>query len=167
MFNRVGMIRFLMGALLLGPMSAFASIVELELERCTKPSGTTTTTHTCTEVEKKLINLRAKRIPAQTLLTNNTKKQMFRHEMKFGQHHVKIGAWKDDPLKSVTVLNISLFEEGRGQIDYNEVSFYDDKRDNYFSIALRPRSNTEFYRLKLKQSPEERTQELNASDTFE
>ncbi len=146
-----------------------ASIVELGLERCTKPSGKTTSVHECKEVEKKLVNIQAKRLPARSLLTTNAKRKMFRHEIELGRHKVKIGAWKDDPLKAVTVLNISLFEEGRGQVDYNEVSFFDDRDDNYFSIALRPRSNIEFYRLKLKQAedrPQLRSKELSTPDTF-
>lgn len=98
MCSRAKIAVFLFVAMALFPGIAFTAIVELGLERCRKPSGATTATHSCEEIETKLINLRAKRVPAQNLLANGVKKRMFRHEMQFGQHQIKIGAWKEDHL---------------------------------------------------------------------
>lgn len=142
---------FLFSAWFLVPI-AKASIVELELEKCVREEKSIESLHSCARVERKLIDIEPKRTPAQTILTANSKKDVFRHELPLGSYRIEIGAWKEDPLKAVTVLNVSLFENGRGQVDYNEVSFFDDRDDNYFSLALRPRSNLEFYRIKIKQS---------------
>ena len=136
---------------LLAPIEAWTADFQMELDHCTRKKGKVSLVYDCKMVTKKDISINVRKPSGRNILTGSDKKSVFRQEFKIGSHRIAIGAWKPDPIGALTVMNISLTEVGKGQIDYNETSFFDDKNGNYLSIALRSNSQSEYYRLKLRQ----------------
>ena len=129
---------------------ASANRLQFNVELCSKSSASDLV-HKCKPVSDKELFVRFDRGAVKPMLTASDKRQFFRHSIQLGDDEISIGAWKPDPIEALTVINVSLSQNGRGQIDYNEVSFFDDKGKNYASFSLRPHTRGAFYRIKLNQ----------------
>lgn len=145
---------------------AYAARFALQLERCTRTNSDPSSIHECKSVASRDIDVDVNSVSRKPLLTGSEKRRMFRYEENIGGHQIAIGAFKPDPVRALTVMNVSLAENGKGQVDYNETSFYDDKSDNYLSLALRSTTQGEYYRVKLEQKHREIIKDPEVVDEF-
>lgn len=130
---------------------AIASKFHFTLDRCEREKNSLNRLmHKCSTIAKRKIHFKFSE-PRPLLKTANQKSSVFRYNKKIGEHEIIIGAWKPDPSKSLNIINVSLLQESRGQLDYNEVSFYENHLGNYYSFTLRSDNKNNYYRIKLIQ----------------
>lgn len=140
-------------AAMLTTENSFANSFKLQIERCYRNSAEADNAPAwdCSEITQKNLPLARKANTAFPMAVAAQKRNLLRHEHRVGNQQITIGAWKPDSFSALTRINVSLTEEGRGQLDYNEASFFDDRPGGFLEISLRGLSSGEFYRVKLFQ----------------